>query len=87
MVIVYLSMLWGLRRGDRVLDIWAKENGYSIRKRAYISWGEKDQLIQSRDLSIYRVEVIDTDGTKKSGTVEVRLLTRQVEHVTWDDKG
>jgi len=86
LVIIIPPFIWGIRRGDRVLAQWAKDNGYRDLRRTYINQRDKAKRQQMRDVSIYRVEVIDAQGAKKAGTVLVGLLTRQVEHVTWDDK-
>ena len=87
LVIIGLPQVWGVRRGDRIVAKWAKDNGYRDLRRTYINPRDKGKRKQSRDLSIYRVEVVDVGGAKKAGTVLVGLLSRQVEHVTWDDKG
>ena len=66
---------WQFAKADRMLDNWARENGYTISKKRSANVGDGPMGARQATHAVkYRVTVADQAGHKRSGIIRLGSL-------------
>jgi hypothetical protein len=86
-----ISIIWAYSRSDRLLNRWAKENGYVLLKSQYVASYNNPFPFASRGQAVCKIVVRDLSGNRRTGWVRLGnwffgILKYEVA-VKWDDEG
>ena len=69
-----LFVLMSDRKCERVIQNWAKANGYEVLEKSYSIFGGPFWLKRAGSLPVYRIKVRNHDGVKRAGHVMIGKL-------------